>query len=142
MSDNTVQPYVSTIDTSGLIPKGAGKKKVSEPRDTTTTSVHRYTMEEAQGYAVAAFRNAIGREPSQEELATFLDSFNANQTPSVTRTHYANGSATSVTTGGTDEAMLARNLAQQNPEFSGYQKATTYFDAMLGALQGPVGGSV
>lgn len=131
-----------------LVPKGtktSGKASGPAPvRDVTNTSVKRYTHEEAQAYALTAFQNAIGRAPSSQELDAFVTSFNAGQTPSTTSTHYGVGgkSVSSVTTGGTDPNMLAQNIAEDNPEYAGYQKATTYFDAMLSALQGPMGGSV
>jgi hypothetical protein len=138
MSDYTPHP---------LVPKGqtAGKTKGPTPaRTISQTSTKQYTHEEAQSYALQAFQNAIGRAPSSQELDAFMTSFNAGQNPSTTTTHYATGgqSSSSVTTGGVDAGMLAQNIAEQNPEYAGYQKATTYFDAMLSALQGPMGGSV
>jgi hypothetical protein len=136
MSDYTPHP---------LVPKGSSKTKGPTPAHTITqTSVKQYTHEEAQSYALQAFQNAIGRAPSSQELDAFMTSFNAGQNPSTTSTHYGVGgnSISTTTTGGTDPSMLAQNIAEQNPEYAGYQKATTYFDAMLSALQGPMGGSV
>jgi hypothetical protein len=130
-----------------LVPKGQDAKKTSGPTPARTVSgstVKQYTREEAQAYALQAFQNAIGRAPSSQELDAFVTSFNAGQNPSTTTTNYAAGgkSYSQTTTGGTDPNMLAQNIAEDNPEYAGYQKATTYFDAMLSALQGPMGGSV
>lgn len=138
MSDYTPHPLVPKGQNSGTT------KSPSPARTVTQTSTKQYTHEEAQAYALQAFQNAIGRAPSSQELDAFMTSFNAGQNPSTTSTHYGVGgqSSFSTTTGGTDPSMLAQNIAEQNPEYAGYQKATTYFDAMLSALQGPMGGSV
>ena len=123
---------MTTYTPHPLVPKGQGKtSKTSAAYTSTSTGVAQYTHEQAQAYALQAFQNAIGRAPTSEELDAFVTSFNAMQTPQTTTTRHAAGgkSSFSTTTGGTDESMLAQNLAQQNPEFENYQKATTYFDA-------------
>jgi len=138
---------MSSYTPAPLVPKGqdtGGSKGPTPAHSVSASTVKQYTHEEAQAYALQAFQNAIGRAPSSQELDAFMTSFNAGQTPSTTTTNYAAGgkSYSQTTTGGTDPSMLAQNIAEQNPEYAGYQKATTYFDAMLSALQGPMGGSV
>ena len=113
-----------------LVPKGTKKGDSSKPSGpTTTTSVKQYTLQEAQGFALSAFQNAIGRAPTAQELQNFLASFNAGQNASSTTVTSDGSNVSSFTTGGTDNAMLAQQIAEQNPGFVDYQKATTYFDA-------------
>jgi hypothetical protein len=119
--------------------QATGSAKSPTPAHTSTSSsVTHYTREQAQAYALTAFQNAIGRAPTSQELDTFVTSFNAGQNPSSTITNYAAGgkSYSSSTTGGVDEAMLAQNIAQQNPEYANYQKATTYFDVFNQVMNG------
>jgi hypothetical protein len=61
------------------------------------------------------------------------------ENPNVTKVS-AKGNVT--TSGGIDERGFMQQQAEANPEFANYQKATTYFDAMLSTLQGPVGGGI
>lgn len=139
---------MSSYTPAPLVPRntktGGAASKPAAAYTSTATSVTHYTAQEAQAYALTAFQNAIGRAPTSQELDTFVTSFNAGQNPSTTSTHHGVGgnSTYSTITGGVDEAMLAQSIAQQNPEYGNYQKATTYFDSMLSALSGPMGGSV
>jgi hypothetical protein len=50
--------------------------------------------------------------------------------------------STSTSTGGVDLSNFATQYAQGISGFGNYQKSTTYFDSMLSALKGPVGGSI
>ena len=50
--------------------------------------------------------------------------------------------SSSTSIGGVDLANFATQYAQKQSGFGNYQKSTTYFDSMLSALSGPVGGSV
>jgi hypothetical protein len=123
---------MSSYTPSPLVPKGSksGKTtKSSGPSTKSYGSVTHYTMQEAQGFALKAFQDAIGRAPTSDELNNFLASFNAGQRAQTTTTTTGAGGSFSSTTGGVDETLLAQQIAQQNPEYAGYQKATTYFDA-------------
>ena len=111
------------------------------PTTTTSTNATLYSIEQVQSTATLAFQNALGRRPTNEELQAFLDTINGAR-KSTTTTTQPDGSSSSTTTGGVDPAQVAQNMAEANPEYAGYQKATTYFDAMLSALNGPVGGSI
>jgi len=50
--------------------------------------------------------------------------------------------STATSTGGVDVTNFATDYAQKQSGFGNYQKSTTYFDSMLSALSGPVGGSI
>lgn len=119
---------MSSYTPAALVPKGTKTTSKSGPTSKTVTQVTRYTLQEAQGFALKAFQDAVGRAPTAQELQNFLASFNAGQNPSSTTYNTNNGNTSMVTTGGVDNAMLAQDIAQQNPEFVDYQKATTYFN--------------
>lgn len=105
-----------------------------------TSSVRTWTTEQAKVYAETAFQNAIGRAPTQQELLSFRTHLNNAELANPTTTTYSGTS--SKTTGGLDEAQFTKTQAELHPEYAGYQKATTYFDAMMNTLSGPAGGSV
>jgi hypothetical protein len=112
----------------------------------TSKSIKQFSLQQIQGLATSAFQAAIGRAATQEELSTFLKNLNAEEkkNPTVTKTSnsYSGENVTSTTTssGGIDESQFATDQSQMHPEFANYQKATTYFDAMLNSLRGPTGG--
>jgi hypothetical protein len=122
---------MSSYTPAPLVPKGSKTGSASKPSGPTTKSygsVTHYTLQEAQGFALKAFQDAIGRAPSAEELQNFLASFNAGQRSQTSTVTSGAGGSFTTTSGGVDNAMLAQQIAQQNPEFVDYQKATTYFD--------------
>lgn len=133
MSGYTPAPLVPKGSKTGTTQKASGSKTV------TSRSVTRYTLQEAQGFALQAFQNAIGRAPTADELNNFLAAFNAGQRAKTTSTTYSAGGTASVTTGGVDESLLAEQIAQQNPEYETYQKATKYFD-VFNQVMGSRGG--
>ena len=129
----------------------------------------KYSINQVEGIATAAFQQALGRKPTDAELNQFLASLNAyaKAHPEVTTGtdytglttkekykslstklkdvgSYTTGSKTSTgtTSGGVDVSNYATQFAQGLQGYGNYQKSTTYFDAMLSALSGPVGGSV
>ena len=114
-----------------LVPKDSktkGTQKSSGPSTESYGSVTRYTMQEAQGFALKAFQDAIGRAPTSDELNNFLASFNAGQRAQTTTTTTGPNGSFSTTTGGVDKNLLAQQIAQQNPEYEMYQKAGNYFN--------------
>jgi hypothetical protein len=126
-------------------PTGNGPSSSSQ----TSKSVKQYSTQQVLGLAESAFKAAVGRTATAEELATLRDHINAEEkkNPTISKSFSrSNGSGASssstVTSGGVDETQLAKTFAEQNPEYASYQQATTYFDAMMGALRGPAGGSI
>lgn len=105
-----------------------------------STSYNQYSLQQVKGLAEAAFQDAIGRAPSKEELQRFQDSLNRAEkaNPAVST---ASGSS-AVSTPGVDVSQFAKDTAELAPEYANYQKATKYFDTMIGALRGPVGGGM
>ena len=122
------------LDTGG---GGGGGVSMASTRKQTT----QYTMQQVRSAADSIYQNSIGRALNDDELRMLHQSLNGalKAEPTVTKTSAAGNS---VTTGGVDERGFMQQQAEANPEFANYQKATTYFDAMLGSLQGPVGGGI
>lgn len=116
---------------------GGGGGSMASTRKQTT----QYTMQQVRSAADSIYQNSIGRALNDDELRMLHQSLNGalKAEPTVTKT---SASGDSVTTGGVDERGFMQQQSEANPEFANYQKATTYFDAMLGSLQGPVGGGI
>jgi len=116
---------------------GGGYGSLASTRSQTT----QYTMQQVRSAADSIYQNSIGRALNDDELRMLHQSLNntLKSSPTVTKTD-AKGNTT--TTGGLDERGFMQQQAETNPEFASYQKATTYFDAMLSTLQGPVGGGI
>ena len=116
---------------------GGGGGSMASTRKQTT----QYTMQQVRSAADSIYQNSIGRALNDDELRMLHQSLNSalKAEPTVTKTSAAGNS---VTSGGVDERGFMQQQAEANPEFANYQKATTYFDAMLSSLQGPVGGGI
>jgi hypothetical protein len=157
MSEGPYQPLPAQPGTSSTASVSKSNRNSS-----SSINVKKFNLQEVQGLAVKAFQDAIGRAPTQQELQSFLSSLNTAErsnptvssgstfTSRVTEKTGAKSASTADTTsstsssstssGGLDETQFAQNYAESMQGYSGYQKATTYFDAMLGALRGPAGG--
>ena len=131
------------MSAAGIVPGGGGggysggRGSMASTQKQTT----QYTMQQVRSAADSIYQNSIGRVLNDDELRMLHQSLNntLKANPNVTKTS-AKGNVTS--TGGVDERGFMQQQAEANPEFASYQKATTYFDAMLGSLQGPVGGGI
>jgi len=132
LADATAQANLNNSSSSG-----SGSVNSASTIKRTT----QYTMQQVRAAADNIYQNSIGRVLNDDELRMLYQSLNntLKSSPSTTNTDSKNNS---VTTGGVDERGFMQQQAEANPEFASYQKATTYFDAMLGSLQGPVGGGI
>jgi hypothetical protein len=110
--------------------------------------VQTFTAQQLEGAATQYAQQLLGRALTANELASVTKFTNteASKTPQVSRTVTNNSGTTSTSSttssGGIDEGQLIKSQIEQNPEYANYQKATTYFDSMLSALRGPVGGGI
>lgn len=91
--------------------------------------------------------HALGRAANEEELRAFTATLNAaeraNPVTTVTDTEYVDGevvSTSAVQSGGLDRGQVLLDEAMAKPEYGAYQAATTYFNALMGAIQSPVPG--
>ena len=128
------------MSAAGIVP-GAGGGGGGGSMASTQKRTTQYTMQQVRSAADSIYQNSIGRALNDDELRMLHQSLNSalKAEPTVTKTSAAGNS---VTTGGVDERGFMQQQAEANPEFANYQKATTYFDAMLSSLQGPVGGGI
>jgi len=127
----------ATAKLPGTDPDGTGNTSMASTRRQTT----QYTMQQVRSAADGIYQNSVGRALNDDELRMLYQSLNntLKQNPTITET---SATGDSVITGGVDERGFMQQQAEANPEFASYQKATTYFDAMLSTLQGPVGGGI
>jgi hypothetical protein len=146
----TYDQAVAALYPSGLMNTTGLTGLTSLPSRTVDTNktVQTFTVQQLEGAATQYAQNLLGRALTANELASVTKFTNteALKTPQISKTITNNNgtSTTSSTTtsGGIDEEQLIKSQIEQNPEYANYQKATTYFDAMLSSLQGPVGGGI
>jgi hypothetical protein len=132
------------------LPTGAtGTTGTASSSRQVSKNVKQFSTQQVLGIAESAFKAAIGRTATTEELAALRGHINAQEkkNPTISKSSsYSSGtgssSSSTTTSGGIDEAQMAKTFAESNPEYAGYQKATTYFDSMMSALRGTVGGGI
>lgn len=128
---------------------GGDKGPTTTTFDNTETSIDRVSAQEGRGMAYDASQALLGRGLRKNEAASFTSGYNdamaAN--PSTTSRSgsttsgkgYSNTSATSHTSGGIDPETYQREWAQSRPDYSEYQAATKFMDALVSALGRQVG---
>jgi hypothetical protein len=128
--------------------KAAGGGSFTGTRTSTSTSIDLTDPATAKAIVNDALSQRLGRAATEEELATLRGVLNAAEraAPTVTTssTTYQDGDAvsqSSTTSGGLTGAgrqQLILDEAMQKPEYGAYQAATTYFNALMQAVQSPV----
>jgi len=119
------------------------------------TQVNKSVNEISDGDAWASLKSQmsqlIGRDPTEQEVRDYASKLNsiAARNPSITKTttttdaETGDSSTSSHTSGGYDEADQAQDMYDEitdSPEYAQYQSATTYMNALFGALGEPAGG--
>ena len=86
------------------------KGKTTGTSSTSSSDVTQYTLNQIQGVATTAFESALGREPTDAELKTFLDTLNqyAKEHPAT-----SSGSKTSSDTSTTTSKTVGKNVKKQ-----------------------------
>ena len=148
----TYDQAVAALYPTGIVPPvtsgspgsyGIPKRTVSIDKNIQT-----FTAQQLESAATQYAQNLLGRALTADELASVTKFTNteAAKTPQISKTITKNkktGSiSTTTTSGGIDENQLIKSQVEQNPEYASFQKATTYFDAMINSLRGPVGGGI
>ena len=133
----------------GLDPETGKPKSRIQTSSSTSSSVNDVSDGDAWAIMQNAAANALGREVSHEEVREFAyranqiaaenpDEVTSTQTvdaatgDSATSTKRKSGWQTS------DTQRMAQEDLEDTPEAGAYQAATTYYNAMLGALDSPV----
>ncbi len=114
--------------------------KAAQSRTFTQTNTSVTTKESGRGVIWDAFRDAVGRDPSESEIDKFMARLNsaerANPTTTTT-TVGTDGSSSSTTSGGMDAAAqsdMVRQEVQGNDQYAEYQAAAYYMPLMFQAL--------
>jgi hypothetical protein len=131
-----------TKDT-GLGP--GGKKDLSGTTTRHDTNVFIPDKSDAAAAVKTLFKEQLGRAPDDGELDRYtsmmLSKYKAHpETTTTTSTTNSDGQIVkqnSTTTGRYNPANDLENKAQADPEWGAYQAATTYFNALQGALGAP-----
>lgn len=129
-----------------------GSVKKIDPVKVVNKSVQISTNEEARNLLRGMLATKLGRKPTAMEVDDFQAALNEAQraNPTVTTsTSYFNAagqktSGDSFTSGGLDSNAFAEDQTDwrdPDSEYGRYQAATTYYNAMMGAIRGP-GGAV
>lgn len=116
--------------------------KAAQSRTFTQTSSSVTTKESGRGVIWDAFRDAVGRNPTESEIDRFMARLNEREraNPTVTTTTVdADGNSSSSTSGGIDAAARADMVRQEvegNDEYAEYQAAAFYMPLLFQALDG------
>ncbi len=136
--------------------EGAARRRAAREADKPFTGTRTSTARQvdltdpktAKSLINGVLADALGRAANPEELQSFLSVLNAaeraNPATQTTNTTYQDGvavSSSSTTAGGLTNAgrqELLLEKAQALPEYGAVQAATTYYNALLQAVQSPV----
>lgn len=115
----------------------------SGPSTTISTSRTKTDPKQLADTVNAAYLQSVGRAATEDEIQKAVNAVNKSAPSKTVTTTSRNkkGQAivNSVTTPGANPANIIDSQVQADPGFGTYQAATTFFDAMLETLNGPVG---
>jgi hypothetical protein len=135
----------------GFMKRPVGDAGANKPAHFTIPNTNMNISDPTQADAVLqdTLKQQLGWAPTDAEKHSFLAALNAAQraNPSVTSTEYTLDAKSgqyatkNTTTGGVDAGQFANDFMDKNKstERGAFQAATTYFDAMMGALGTPGG---
>lgn len=145
--DKAISPW-EAIDRLGLsdaTSEGAffqGQQAVNQ--DTTSTSFQKFSKENASGNVEQVLQQTLGRNPTEDETAQMIAYLNtlADKNPIKVVTHTDDdGNTTQTQSGGFDAEQALRDEVEESPEYAQVQAATTYFNALMSAINSPVEGA-
>lgn len=132
-----------------LMSKGGGGDAGPRTTHSTSTSTNMPARSDVEATVKSMFKNMMGRDPEEGELDRYVSQAMAGykKNPSVTNTTAttdANGNTNSNSTssGGFNPQGVLEDSIQGDPEWGAFQAATTYFNALQGALGAPGGSAV
>lgn len=130
---------------TGMTASGGGSSLFSGSKSVTQTSTSLTDPTTAKAMVNKVLSNYLGRAANPDELSTLIKTLNAaeaaNPSQTTMTTQYVDGEAvsqSSKTTGGVDQQQILTDQAMQMPDYGAYQAASTYFNALLGAIRSPV----
>jgi hypothetical protein len=147
--------FGTTVQDGWVIDLSTGKRigyKGSLTKKTKRTEVNLTSPEEVHAIMNQALADALGRAPTDKELATFRASVSAMEAqrpqvsevttqlkPNLETGQLEEVSSSAVNSGGVSQGDIqqaAQEAAQRSPEYGKYQSGTTYFDAMMQMITG------
>jgi hypothetical protein len=134
-----------------VVAGGAGGGPHPTTQTNTSKSFNIPTVEDAHAATRQLFQALMGRDPDHGELdryASMMTSY-AQKHPTVTKQTqttdiHGNTTSSSTSSGGYSQGGITDMLSQKakaDPEYGAYQAATTYTNALIGALGGLSGGN-
>lgn len=145
----------TTVQNGWVIDLSTGKRigyKGSLTKKTKRSEVNFTSPEEVHAIMNQALADALGRAPTDNELAQFRASVSSMEAsrpavsevitqlkPNLETGELEEQSSSAVTSGGVSQADIqqaASQAAQKTPEYGKYQSGTTYFDAMMQMITG------
>jgi len=134
--------FMDMLEKQGTFKGGAGSA-TAEPKTTTNTSTQ-YSIpskSDAQAAIRTLFKEQLGRDPEDGELDRYtsmmISKFKANPASTTTTTTTdpnGNSRSSSTSKSGFNPAGYLEDQAQGDPEWGAYQAATTYMNALQGAI--------
>jgi hypothetical protein len=112
---------------------------------TVQRNITSFTGAESRGILESFYGEALGRRPTDKEVASFQKAINsaAQKNPTVTTSTTNGDTTTSKSSGGfnqVDAELKARNMAEKEVGAAGYISSTKYMDAFTNALNEGRGG--
>jgi hypothetical protein len=134
-----------------LMANAAGGGPQSKTQTNTSKSFNIPTVEDAHAATRQLFQALMGRDPDENEqdrYASMMTAY-AQKHPTVTKQTqttdiHGNTTSSSTSSGGYSQGGVTDMLSQKakaDPEYGSYQAATTYFNALVGAMGGLGGGN-
>lgn len=135
-------------DVIGMMAGTSGAAAGPKTTSYSSTSVNIPTKQDAAAAVRSIFQDAIGRDPTDGEIARYSSVIfgaakaNPTRTNTTTTTDASGNSTSSSTTSGGMTAAgyqeMLENKVRQDPEYGAYQAATTYMNALMDAIGAPV----
>lgn len=131
------------VSTDDYLKMMSGKKS-GYSRTSVQTSVSSFSDAESRGILESFYGDALGRRPTDAEVAKFKKAINiaAKSNPTVSTTVSGVASTSTTNKEGYNQAdaeLSARKMAESQVGAAGYISSTKYMDAFLSVLGGKIG---
>lgn len=139
--------FIDILESRGAFDKDLeARKRATTPRTSTSTSIQAIPdKSDAEAAIKTLFKEQLGRDPEDGELDRYtsmmLSKMRANpgSSTTVSTTDPVTGNSTSRSTSkaGFNPSGMLEDKVKSDPEWGAYQAATTYFNALQGAIGAP-----
>ncbi len=137
-SESGIPAGVKPMDTNEYL-RLAAKQSGGTGGTNIQRNITSFTGAESRGILESFYGDALGRRPTDKEVASFEKALNAaaQRNPTVTTSTTSGDVTTSKSTGGFNQAdaeLKARNMAEKQVGAAGYMSSTKYMDAFMNVL--------